>query len=146
LTEVLLFADRGRLTRFAEVCDHNWDVLISAWDKVWAKSNAKPSKDAAKKAVPGSVGSALAAALDGCRAADLALFGRMLADLPDRNIDAASQVAHAISTHQFSFDFDYYTAIDDLNPETVTGAGMIGTVEFNSACFYRYANIDLRQL
>jgi CRISPR system Cascade subunit CasC len=70
----------------------------------------------------------------------------MLADLPKRNIDAASQVAHAISTHQVSSEFDYYTAVDDLKPTDTAGADMIGTVEFNSACFYRYANIDISQL
>src|SRR5690606_30773078 len=84
--------------------------------------------------------------LDGGRAVDLALFGRMLADLPDRNVDAACQVAHAISTHRVSAEFDYYTAVDDLKPDDTSGADMIGTVEFNSACYYRYANIDLRQL
>ena len=81
-------------------------------------------------------------ALNGGKAADLALFGRMLADLPGKNVDAACQVAHAISTHKVGVEFDFYTAVDDLQPEAETGAGMMGTVEFNSACFYRYANID----
>ena len=86
------------------------------------------------------------AALDGSRAADLALFGRMLADLPVKNVDGAVQVAHAISTHAVEFEFDYYTAVDDLNTEDETGAGMIGTVEFNSATFYRYTSIDVGDL
>ncbi len=68
--------------------------------------------------------------LDGGKASDLALFGRMIADLPDKNRDAAAQVAHAISTNRVSPEFDYYTAVDDLNPKGETGAGMIGTVEF----------------
>jgi CRISPR system Cascade subunit CasC len=76
----------------------------------------------------------------------LALFGRMLADLPESNVDAACQVAHAISTHKVGVEFDFYTAVDDLLPTGETGAGMMGTVEFNSACFYRYANIDVKQL
>jgi len=63
-----------------------------------------------------------------------------------KNMDAACQVAHAISTHKVSMEFDFYTAVDDLNPKEETGAGMMGTVEFNSACYYRYANIDLEQL
>ncbi|NQT19768.1 MAG: type I-E CRISPR-associated protein Cas7/Cse4/CasC [Planctomycetes bacterium] len=78
--------------------------------------------------------------------ADIALFGRMLADHPTRNVDAACQVAHAISTNKVGMEFDFYTAVDDLNPKEQTGAGMMGTIEFNSACFYRYANIDLDQL
>ena len=59
------------------------------------------------------------ALLDGGKAADLALFGRMLADLPEKNIDAACQVAHAISTNKIhSMEMDYYTAVDDIKPRT----------------------------
>lgn len=70
----------------------------------------------------------------------------MLADLPDKNIDAACQMAHAISTHKVGIEFDFYTAVDDLQPKEETGTGMMGDIEFNSACYYRYANIDLEQL
>lgn len=79
-------------------------------------------------------------------APDIALFGRMLAENPNLNIDAASQVAHAISTHRVNMDMDYFTAVDDLQEDDETGASMIGTVAFNSACFYRYARIDWKQL
>ena len=58
----------------------------------------------------------------------------------------ACQVAHAISTHRVSPDFDYYTAVDDLRPEETQGADMIGTVAFNAACYYRYAALDVEQL
>jgi CRISPR system Cascade subunit CasC len=60
--------------------------------------------------------------------------------------DAACQVAHAISTHKSGVEFDFYTAVDDLLPHGETGAGMMGTIEFNSACFYRYANVNLEEL
>lgn len=79
-------------------------------------------------------------------AVDVALFGRMVADIPNLNVDAATQVAHAISTHQVEVEFDYYTAVDDENPREETGAGMIGTVEFNSATLYRFATVGLHQL
>ena len=77
---------------------------------------------------------------------DIALFGRMLADQPTMKIDAACQVAHAISTNKVSMDFDYFTAVDDLNPDEETGAGMIGNIGFNSSCFYRYASLDVDKL
>ncbi len=50
-------------------------------------------------------------------APDIALFGRMLAGKP-LQIDAACQVAHAISTHSIAgrTPIDYYTAMDDLKP------------------------------
>lgn len=70
----------------------------------------------------------------------------MLADIPEKNQNAACQVAHAISTHAVEREFDYYTAIDDLKPDDTAGSDMIGTVEFNSACFYRYAVVDLEAL
>lgn len=78
--------------------------------------------------------------------ADIALFGRMLAEQPGRNTDGACQVAHPISTHKVDMEMDFYTAVDDLNPQEETGAGMMGVIGFNSACYYRYALIDRDQL
>lgn len=78
--------------------------------------------------------------------ADIALFGRMLAEQPGRNTDGACQVSHPISTHKVDMEMDFYTAVDDLNPEEETGAGMMGVVGFNSACYYRYALVDRDQL
>ncbi|MGI5133169.1 type I-E CRISPR-associated protein Cas7/Cse4/CasC [Pseudonocardia sp. CA-107938] len=77
---------------------------------------------------------------------DVALFGRMVADIPGLNVDAAAQVAHAISTHAVDTEFDYFTAVDDENTADETGAGMIGTVEFSSSTLYRYATVGLHQL
>lgn len=76
---------------------------------------------------------------------DVALFGRMVADVKGLNVDAAVQVAHALSTHGVETEFDYYTAVDDENVED-SGAGMIGTIEFNSATLYRYATVSVHQL
>lgn len=79
-------------------------------------------------------------------AIDIALFGRMVADDPSLNEDASSQFAHAISTHAVQSEFDFYTAVDDSAPEDNAGAGMLGTVEFNSSTLYRYANVSVHQL
>jgi CRISPR system Cascade subunit CasC len=79
-------------------------------------------------------------------APDIALFGRMLADDPALSLDAACQMAHAISTHKVNMEMDFYTAVDDLQKEEETGAGMMGITGFNSATFYRYAAIDWDQL
>jgi CRISPR system Cascade subunit CasC len=148
-TEYLVFAGEREIGRLAEVCHQNWGALaqaVSAEAGEKAEKGAKEKKRAKKEAVPREVQDALRATLDGGRAVDLALFGRMVADAPELSVDAASQVAHAISTNRVSAEFDYYTAIDDLKPEETPGADMLGTVEFNSACFYRYANVDLGQL
>ncbi len=77
---------------------------------------------------------------------DIALFGRMVADDPTLNEDASAQVAHAISTHAVQTEFDYYTAMDDKSPEDQAGAGMLGTIEYNSETLYRYANVAVHEL
>ena len=79
-------------------------------------------------------------------AIDIALFGRMLADDPSLNEDASAQVAHAISTHAVASEFDFYTAVDDLSSKNSAGAGMLGTIEFNSSTLYRYANVAVHEL
>lgn len=77
---------------------------------------------------------------------DIALFGRMVADLSDLRVDAAAQVAHALSVHPVETEFDYFTAVDDIENEAHAGAGMIGNVEFNSSTLYRYATLDVSAL
>jgi CRISPR system Cascade subunit CasC len=130
-TEYLLFLGEKEIRAVV-------DIILSNWEQLAAKSPDKKQGEA--------VGKAVLEALNGGKAVDLALFGRMLADLPGKNVYAACQVAHAISTHKVGVEFDFYTAVDDLQPDAETGAGMMGTIEFNSACFYRYANIDCAQL
>lgn len=76
-------------------------------------------------------------------AADIAMFGRMLADNPEFNRDAAVQVAHAMTTHRTQVEDDYYTAVDDLKlPSEDMGAGFVGEAGFGSGVFYAYACID----
>lgn len=78
------------------------------------------------------------------KAADIALFGRMLANETKANIEAASLFNHAISTHAVNNEIDFFTAIDDLSKEQ--GSAHMGMTEFNSAVYYRYAAINLDQL
>lgn len=76
-------------------------------------------------------------------AADIAMFGRMLADDPDFNRDAAVQVAHAITTHRAVVEDDYYTAVDDLKrPAEDAGAGFVGDAGFGSGVFYLYVCVN----
>lgn len=78
-------------------------------------------------------------------AIDIALFGRMVADDPKLNEDASSQVAHAISTHAVQTEFDFFTATDDFSSASDAGAGMLGTIEYNSSTLYRYANVAVHE-
>ena len=80
-------------------------------------------------------------------AADIAMFGRMLADNPEFNREAAVQVAHAITTHKVTVEDDYYTAVDDLKTaEEDAGAGFIGELGFGSGVFYLYLCVDTELL
>lgn len=79
--------------------------------------------------------------LDG---ADIALFGRMVASLPSLTLEGAALFGHALSTHRADNDLDFYSAVDDRKPaDDDAGAGMIGTLEFTSAVYYRYAALNL---
>ena len=76
-------------------------------------------------------------------AADIAMFGRMLADNPEFNREAAVQVAHAVTTHKVAVEDDFYTAVDDLKkPAEDTGAGFMGELGFGSGVFYSYVCVD----
>lgn len=76
------------------------------------------------------------------RAVDIAMFGRMLADAPEYNVDAAVQVAHAVTVHKAPVEDDYFSAVDDLNTRESTGAGHIGERGFGAGLFYLYICVD----
>lgn len=78
-------------------------------------------------------------------AADIAMFGRMLADNPAFNREAAVQVAHAITTHRAAVEDDYYVAVDDLKDSSEAddaGTSFIGVQEYGAGLFYLYACVD----
>ncbi|PWI43203.1 type I-E CRISPR-associated protein Cas7/Cse4/CasC [Streptomyces sp. ICBB 8177] len=107
------------------------DLAVEGADDIKAFFKSKDTKSRAKKIA------------DGRHSVDIALFGRMVADSADINVDAAAQVAHALSVHRAEIESDYFTAVDDRNTDAEPGAGMIGTVDFNSATLYRYAALDI---
>lgn len=127
-TSYLVFIAQHELDKLAEV-GIQW-----ADEGVDLKKLDKKAKDRAK------------AAFSGTQAVDIALFGRMLADVPELNTDASSQVAHAISVDKVTQEFDYFTAVDDCASGDNSGAGMIGTVDFNSSTLYRYATVNVDSL
>ncbi len=148
-TQYLLFLGRREIAALADTIHQHWDLISEAQEApaedAAGKKRVKSKKDAAGSA-PKEVKDQIEAVFNGGKAVDVALFGRMLADMPEKNQHAACQVAHAISTHAVEREFDFYTAVDDLKPEDTAGADMMGTVEFNSACYYRYAVLDWEKL
>jgi len=129
-TSTLVYLSTDEVQSIAETLLKNWDDL--------AEGGAPNVKNLAKDIVK--------VTKDRTSAPDIALFGRMLASEPKLNIDAACQVAHALSTHRVSMEMDFFTAVDDLHTRDETGSAHMGVTGFNSACFYRYARIDWRQL
>lgn len=78
---------------------------------------------------------------------DVALFGRMVAQAASMNVEAAASFAHAISTHKVTNEVEFFTALDDeLIRKGIAGSGHMGSLEFNSATYYRYVCLDVGQL
>jgi CRISPR system Cascade subunit CasC len=133
-TAVLLYFSPAELQGIVNALAADWDAVTDADDKMRAGAMGQLARGLVREYK------------DRTSAPDIALFGRMLAEKPELNIDAACQVAHAISTHRVTMEMDFYTAVDDLRPEDTAGAGMMGFTAYDSACFYRYARLDWEQL
>ena len=125
--DTLHFFTESEANAFAKLaCEKKFDC-----DKI----KDKDVKKSAKKA--------LNPAMDGL---DIALFGRMVAKAAELNIEAAASFAHAISTHKVSNEVEFFTALDDLKEKEESGSAHMGSLEFNSATYYRYISLDLDQL
>jgi CRISPR system Cascade subunit CasC len=107
----------------------------------YAREQAFDAKKLKDKDVHKIARKVLNPAVDGV---DIALFGRMVAQAADLNVEAAASFSHAISTHKVSNEVEFFTALDDLATEP--GSAHMGSLEFNSATYYRYVCVDLGQL
>lgn len=125
IDDTLLFISRSEAAAFAEYAKEKGFDASTFKEKELAKI--------AKKALNPAVD-----------ALDIALFGRMVAKATDMNVEAAASFAHAISTHKVSNEVEFFTALDDLKTEQ--GSAHMGSLEFNSATYYRYVSLDLGQL
>jgi CRISPR system Cascade subunit CasC len=114
-TQYLLFLGQREITKLADTIHECWDQIVPATEESGEKGKGKTKKAAASGA-PKEIQERIDSVFNGGKAVDIALFGRMLADMPDKNQHAACQVAHAISTHAVEREFDFYTAVDDLKP------------------------------
>lgn len=127
-SSTLVFLTQEEVSAIADAVDQHWDLL-----------GKEKLSDADLKQVEFRLGQG--------RALDIALFGRMLAELPTENVDAACRVAHAISTHRADTEIDFFTAVDDLKTrDEDAGAGMMGDLEFSSCVLYRHLALDTEQL
>lgn len=133
VTQYLLFLGDDQLDRVTDALAGAHDALAAAGSSEEKITKAVAGLGLDQLGVTGHPGA-------------VALFGRMIADSPGTNVDAACQVAHALSTHAIAPEFDYFTAVDDNADPDNKGAGMVGVIEFNSATLYRYASVSMNDL
>ncbi len=125
------------ISQLAFVSPEERSLAIALADKLIGEKALPESKDLAKDVLRSADG-----------AVDIAMFGRMLADAPEYNREAAVQVGHAITTHRAQSETDYFTAVDDLqnrDEDEGAGAAHVGDHAFGSGVYYLYAcvNCDL---
>lgn len=121
-------------TTLAFISPAEWALALELAEKAAAGEALPKDKDLKKLVLRRADG-----------AVDIAMFGRMLADDADFNREAAVQVGHAITTHAAQAEEDWYSAVDDLNKASDTGAGHLGESAFGSGVYYQYVcvNVDL---
>ncbi|MEU3203627.1 type I-E CRISPR-associated protein Cas7/Cse4/CasC [Streptomyces cyaneofuscatus] len=132
-TASLLFLPDTAVQALADLAEKNREALEKALGTKAAQKPLLP-KDAVHEVMRSRNGS-------------IALFGRMLAEIPGAEVDGAVQVAHAFTTHSTSVQADFFTAVDDVDQwATDAGSAHMNTGEYSSGVFYRYATLDIREL
>lgn len=133
-TASLLFLPGSAASALADVAEEHRPALEKALGSKTASAKALLPKDDVHEVLRSRNGS-------------IALFGRMLAEIPGAGVDGAVQVAHAFTTHSTSVQSDFFTAVDDADQwATDAGSAHMNTGEYSSGVFYRYATLDLRDL
>ncbi|MFD7506193.1 type I-E CRISPR-associated protein Cas7/Cse4/CasC [Streptomyces sp. NPDC059850] len=133
-TASLLFLPDTAAAALADIAEQHREALEKALGNKAASAKALLPKDAVHDVLRSRNGS-------------IALFGRMLAEIPGAGVDGAVQVAHAFTTHSTSVQADFFTAVDDADQwATDAGSAHMNTGEYSSGVFYRYATLDLRDL
>ena len=152
--DTLFFISPEEVTRLAQYAAET-DFVLPGEKKAGKK---KKSAEAAEevlvldKSEKAKIRKCLSFAKSAADGLDIALFGRMVAQDASLNVQAASSFAHALSTHRVANEVEFFTALDDYSRlvqesgEHTPGSGHMGTLEYNSATYYRYISLDLGQL
>lgn len=142
-TKTILFLGRTEIAAIANILIKNWDKIAPG---LTGKTPTLPKKDP-------NIGKGIEKSLVNTgKPGDVALFGRMMASLPSVSVDAAVQMAHAISVNKLQQEFDFFTAVDDLSDTSNlegnddAGADHLGETGYNSSTYYRFTVIDTDQL
>ncbi|MER6425502.1 type I-E CRISPR-associated protein Cas7/Cse4/CasC [Streptomyces sp. NPDC001137] len=156
ITSVTLYLPRTVLDDLTDLCAEHRPQLEEALAKEKAeqaerakeaKTETKGTRKNQKKEKPQPVlPTPTVAALIRRRTATINLFGRMLAEVPDAQVDGAVQMAHAFSVHQSSQQPDYFTAVEDWSLPHEVGSAHLQTSFFTTGLLYRYATVNLTEL
>ena len=143
--KTLLFFSPGEM---AAVVEAVWNLGLDGKLLADAACEDKTKADKALKELGKSVGKAAKALATAVKdAADIAIFGRMVADDHTLTLEGAGLFSHALSTHGVANELDFFSAVDDIRKASDdvedAGAGHIGSLEYNSACYYRYVGLNL---
>ncbi|MFJ4244692.1 type I-E CRISPR-associated protein Cas7/Cse4/CasC [Streptomyces iakyrus] len=135
LTNALIYLPEDAVEDLADIAEANKDALTTDFT---GKGKNKP-----ESALKGKIDQILVK-----RNGVINLFGRMLTEVDQANVDGAVQVAHAFTTHTTEVELDYFAAVDDVTEakDDETGSGHMGTAEFSTGTFYRFATVDLNEL
>ncbi|OLP18281.1 type I-E CRISPR-associated protein Cas7/Cse4/CasC [Leptolyngbya sp. 'hensonii'] len=136
-SKTILFLGRTEIAAIADILIKNWSSIEPSL------SDKEPKLPAKEPNIPKVIEKAL---IDTGKPGDVALFGRMMASLPTVNVDAAVQMAHAISVNKLQQEFDFFTAVDDLGASEDSGADHMGETGYNSSTYYRFTTLDKVQL
>jgi len=136
-SKTILFLGKTEIAAIADILIKNWSGIEPGLS---GKEPKLPLKD---PNIPKVIEKAL---VETGKPGDVALFGRMMASLPTVNVDAAVQMAHAISVNTLQQEFDFFTAVDDLGASDDQGADHIGETGYNSSTYYRFTTLDTKQL
>lgn len=136
-SKTIVFLGRTEIAAIANILISNWNTIEPALS---GENPQLPAKD------PNIAKVIEKALVDTGKPGDVALFGRMMASLPTVNVDAAVQMAHAISVNKLQQEFDFFTAVDDLGSSEDTGADHMGETGYNSSTYYRFSVLDTEQL
>ncbi len=135
LTNALIYLPEDAVQELADIAEAHKDALTTDFT---GKARSKP-----ESALKGKIDKVLLK-----RNGVINLFGRMLAEVNQAGVDGAVQVAHAFTTHTTEVELDYFAAVDDVTAAKgdETGSGHMGTAEFSTGTFYRFATVDLEEL
>jgi len=151
LVDAIASVDKEKLAADEEIDEEGVDEAVTDEKKVEKKLSAKEFTKRINKILKNPIEKAFKNEKKETKglpkdAADIALFGRMVANDHSLTVEAASMFSHALSTHKIDNEIDFFAAVDDLQPKEEAGAGMTSTLEFNSATYYRFAALNLDML